>query len=39
MTEAEMVRCIRSDHVLDALLASLVARCFAVGAVEPIDAG
>ena len=39
MTDAQMVRCIRSDHVLDALLSSLIARCFAVGAVEPIDAG
>jgi len=36
MTDAQMALCIRSDHALDALLASLVARCFAVGAVEPI---
>ena len=38
MTDTQTAQCIRSDHMLDALLASLVARCFAVGAVEPIDA-
>lgn len=37
MTEDQMMRCIRSDHALDALLASLIARCFAVGTVEAID--
>lgn len=38
LTEDQLARCIRTDHALDALLSSLVARCFAVGAVEPIDA-
>ncbi len=37
MTEDQIARCIRTDHALDALLSSLVARCFAVGAVEAID--
>lgn len=37
MTEEQLAQCIRSDHALDSLLASLVARCFAVGAVEAID--
>ncbi len=36
MTDADIARCIRSDHMLDALVASLVARCFGVGLVEPI---
>ena len=37
LTEDQMARCIRTDHALDALLSSLVARCFAIGAVEAID--
>ncbi|HSH22026.1 MAG TPA: DUF429 domain-containing protein [Candidatus Caenarcaniphilales bacterium] len=36
MTDADIARCIRSDHMLDAFVASLVARCFGVELVEPI---